>query len=183
MADNRNMFIKGLLGAVVPFYDASFSNKDFSENYLSELKNIVDYYYGPRSKDAQKYFINSLNSDKEKKEYLEKFRRGSVDYKMLNSYFGEGSIFGDYDTSSVPSQIKTTLGEFSVQPTDSGYMVRDNYDFSPAGGLLDIPSKIANAKNLNQAIYDSARTIGGLLMTEDNSNPASNVLISLDGGV
>jgi hypothetical protein len=183
MADNKKMFMKGLLGAVVPFYDASFSNKDFGEKYLNELNSVVDYYYGSQKKDTQNYFLNSLDGDEERKKYKDKFKRGSIDYKMINGYFGTGSIFGDYDTSSIPSQIKTTLGEFSVKPTQTGYLVRDNYDFSPAGGLLDIPSKIVNAKNINQAIYDSARTIGGLLMPEDGSSTSPNVLISLNRGV
>jgi hypothetical protein len=183
MADNKKMFMKGLLGAIVPFYDASFSNKDFSNEYLSELNKVVDYYYGPRKKDAQEYFLNSLDNDEQKEEYNNKFKRGSVDYKMLNSYFGDETIFGDYDTSSIPSQIKTTLGEFAVKPTETGYLIKDNYDFSPAGGLLDIPSKIVNAKNTNQAIYDSARTIGGLLMPERGVAESPNVSIYLNRGV
>ena len=187
MADNKKMFMKGLLGAVVPFYDASFSNEDFSDDYLNELNKVVDYYYGSNKENAQKYFLNSIDDELEKKKYKDKFKSGSVDYKMLNSYFGTGTIFNDYDTSSIPSQIKTTLGEFSVRPTNTGYIVSDTYDFSPAGGLLDIPSKIVNSKNFNQAIYDSARTIGGLLMPEQqygsSSASAPKVSLILNRGV
>lgn len=153
MGNQHTLFLKGLASAATPG-TTTFDNSDFSEEYVNALGEVVNHYYGPGQSEL-------------KAKHADKVQEGTLDYSMVNDYFGLDTVFEDYNINTIGDEIKTTLGQAKVRRDGDKFIIDDVYDFSNVGGLSSIPGKIAGASSFGQAIYDTARTIGGVVMPEN----------------
>lgn len=153
MGNQHTLFLKGLAAAATPG-TTTFDNSDFSEDYVNALGDVVNHYYGPGESEL-------------KAKHADKIQNGTLDYKMVNDYFGLKTVFEDYNIDTLGDEIKTTLGQASVRRDGDKFIIDDVYDFSNVGGLSSIPGKVASARSVGQAVYDTARTVGGVFMPEN----------------
>ena len=153
MGNQHTLFLKGLAAAVLPG-EQTFTNDDFTPEYVSALGEAVNHYYGPGQSDL-------------KAKHADKVQRGAIDYAMVNDYFKLNTIYEDYNINTLGDEIKTTLGQASVRREGDKFIIDDVYDFSNVGGFSSIPGILADSDSLNEAVYRTARTVGGIIMPEN----------------
>ena len=169
MGNQHTLFLKGLAASVLPG-EQTFTNDDFTPDYISALGEAVNHYYGPGQSEL-------------KSKHADKVQRGTIDYAMVNDYFDLDTVFEDYNINTIGDEIKVTLGEASVRRDGDNFIIDDVYDFSNVGGYSSIPAKIASSESIGEAVYKTARTIGGIRMAENpdgsSKEGASRVQITI----
>ena len=153
MGNQHTLFLKGLAATVLPG-EQTFTNDDFTPEYIGALGEAVNHYYGPGQSEL-------------KSKHADKVQRGTIDYAMVNDYFGLDTVFEDYNINTIGDEIKVTLGEASVRRDGDNFIIDDIYDFSNVGGYSSIPAKIASSESIGEAVYKTARTVGGIRMAEN----------------
>ncbi len=153
MGNQHTLFLKGLAASALPG-EQTFTNDDFTPEYVAAVGEAVNHYYGPGQSDL-------------KSKHADKVQRGTIDYAMVNDYFGLDTVFEDYNINTIGDEIKVTLGEASVRRDGDNFIIDDVYDFSNVGGYGSIPAKIAGSESIGEAIYKTARTVGGIRMAEN----------------
>ncbi len=100
---------------------------NISPELLAVLRKIGDHYY----KDEA---TTQSHIDRYQKQgstgRVRKLRAGSIDYGLVNDFFGTGGFFKDFEDQGFATDLKMMLGTFSIKREGNGYRVTDKYDFS-----------------------------------------------------
>ncbi len=201
LGNEARMFLKGVGRQLVPGLETTqFTEDDYSQDYLDALSIVADHYYGADGAKNREAFLEKNLADRAKNfpdvppddlekelstreaRYRKKFEGKGVDYNMVNTLFGEGSIFkSGYKIDSPADEIKTTLGEFSLERDGDTWVINDRYDFSDTSSLGQAISDSKEGEGLMGKAYPLARWIGGKVLQEnpDGSSPEDSPVVTI----
>ena len=201
LGNEARMFLKGVGRQLVPGLETTqFTEDDYSQDYLDALSIVADHYYGADGAKNREAFLEKNLADRAKNfpdvppddlekelskreaSYRKKFEGKGVDYNMVNTLFGEGSIFkSGYKIDSPADEIKTTLGEFSLERDGDTWIINDRYDFSDTDSLGQAISDSKEGEGLMGKAYPLARWIGGKVLQEnpDGSSPEDSPVVTI----
>ena len=129
MRDYQKVFLKAAFNSLLPeFMDSDRLTADsVSPELLAVLRKIGDHYY----KDEA---TTQAHIDRYQKQgsigRVRKLRAGSIDYGLVNDFFGTQSFFKDFQDQGFATDLKMMLGTFVIKRDGDGYRVTDKYDFS-----------------------------------------------------
>lgn len=184
--------LKASFNSLLPEFmdsDSTHLNDSVSPEFIAVMRKVADHYYGTPE-------IHQKHLEKATGQTARALRAGQISYSMVNDLFKQSSYYGTREYQGIPTDIKLTLGNFSLtkdketgwyRAKDGSYKGHDIYDFANnADFLKEYAPEVTEAlldmgmplKTIH-ALYDSsmgqaAAGVGATVMT-GNLHPAARM--------
>lgn len=118
--------------------DSTHLNDNVSPEFIAVMRKVADHYYGTPE-------IHKKHLEKATPANAKALRAGQINYSMVNDLFKSSAYFGTRKYEGIPTDIKLTLGTFSLtkdketgwyRAKDGSYKGHDVYDFANNADFL-----------------------------------------------
>ena len=173
LPQHGNFYIRGIFNSLLPQFLNPFSDKitetEVSGEMLEALRAVANHY----------------GNDLKNGEVMQ------IDYKMVQDFFKEKTIFEDFAIESIGDQIRTSLGAFALSKVDGQFIINDAYDFEDYVGqnIRETEKRVPVFRDYRQAaveagesegVYGAARVMGGYFMPENPDRTSSADALMVD---